>query len=103
MSVYAMQEETRFSLEFDTLLEEGLLGVVLELEKLLESKDGAGKHGHKYWSQVSSREHLARLKSHLESWEVGQDDDQDSGMPVLLHVIARAVMLRALELNPPSL
>ena len=96
-------DETKFSVELDTLLDEGLLGVILELEELLSSRDGILKHGPRYWNTLSDREHMSKLKGHLEAYCDGQDEDEDSGMPILLHVIARAVMIRALEKHPHPL
>lgn len=66
------------------------LGAVLEV--------GARKYSGRNWELgFEWGRSDAALKRHLTAWEAGQDNDPETGMPHLWHVLANAVFLVTFE------
>ena len=57
--------------------------------------DGARKYGPYNWrdNAVLARVYIAAAKRHIEYWEAGQEDAEDSGVHHLGHVIACCAIL----------
>jgi hypothetical protein len=83
--------ETQFSVQLDTLLDRGLLPVILELEDFMQSDIS--------FQGLSQVQLLARVRLHMNQFSSGHETDENTGQSHVVAAIANALYIRAKQLE----